>query len=281
MTSDVDTFLDLVDVVDICTPSDTHEELALVAARAGKPTICEKPLALGVAASLRVIDAFEQADVPFQVAHVVRFFPEYAAARAAVMSGQIGEPAVVRLSRVSFAPDRAADSWFADERRSGGLFFDLMIHDLDYARWIAGDVTSVYARASGGSRSHGIAILTHATGTISHIEASWAAPAPVFRTQLEVAGSRGLLQFDSEETAPIKPKLHLDTASATTGLSEIDLAVNPFEAELQHFLDVLDGGREPVLTPYDGAAAVQVAAAATTSARDGVAVSVGPLRGEV
>jgi myo-inositol 2-dehydrogenase/D-chiro-inositol 1-dehydrogenase len=279
--TDLETFLRHVDVVDICTPSDTHADFALAAARAGKPTLCEKPLSLDVAESLRIVAAFSRAGVPLQVAHVVRFSPEHIAAREAVCRGDVGDPAVIRLSRLSFAPDRGAGSWFADERRSGGLFFDLMIHDLDYARWIAGDVTQVYARASGGARGHGIALLTHASGAISHVEASWAEPAPVFRTRVEIAGSRAVIGFDSDETAPITARLHRAVAEASTALGNIDLAANPFEGELHHFLDVLEGRREPVLTALDAAAAVQLATAARESARDGVAVSISPLGGEV
>lgn len=267
-------FLDAVDVVDICTPSDTHVELALAAAKAGRPTLCEKPLTLEVASARDVVRAFAAAGVPLQVAHVVRFFPEYVAAREAVLRGEIGDPAVVRLARLSFAPDRGAESWFADERRSGGLFFDLMIHDLDYARWIAGEVTQVAARASGGPRSHGIAVLTHASGAISHIEASWAEPAPVFRTRMEIAGSRGIISCDSDETAPFIPRLHDSAAAADTALADVSLAANPFEAELRHFLDVVDGRREPVLTPADAVAAVQLAAAARRSAGEGGPVAI-------
>ncbi|MGZ4641970.1 MAG: Gfo/Idh/MocA family protein [Blastococcus sp.] len=278
--TDPEAFLAAVDVVDICTPSDTHVELALAAAAAGRPTLCEKPLSLDADEALGVVTAFERAGVPLQVAHVVRFFPEYVAAREAVVRGEIGDPAVLRLSRLTFAPDRGSDSWFADERRSGGLFFDLMIHDLDFARWVCGDVTQVYARASGGPRSHGIAVLTHASGAISHVEASWAEPAPVFRTKLEIAGSRGLIACDSDETAPIMARLHQGAESRTTALADISLAANPFEAELTHFLDVVAGRAEPVLTPLDGVAAVQLAAAARVSARDGVAVSIDRLRSE-
>jgi predicted dehydrogenase len=270
---DLDGFLAAVDAVDICTPSDTHVELALAAAAAGRPTLCEKPLSLEVDEALGVVTAFEQAGVLLQVAHVVRFFPEYVAAREAVARGEIGDPAVLRLSRLTFAPDRGADSWFADERRSGGLFFDLMIHDLDFARWVAGDVTTVYARATGGARSHGIAVLTHASGAISHVEASWAEPAPVFRTRLEIAGSRGIVSCDSDEAAPIVARLHRGAEAGTTALADVSLAANPFEAELEHFLDVVAGG-EPVITARDAVAAVQLAAAARISARDGVPVSV-------
>jgi predicted dehydrogenase len=278
--TDLGAFLAAVDVVDICTPSDTHVALALAAAAAGRPTLCEKPLSLEVAEALGVVTAFERAGVPLQVAHVVRFFPEYVAAREAVVRGEIGDPAVLRLSRLTFAPDRGSDSWFADERRSGGLFFDLMIHDLDVARWLGGDVTQVYARASGGPRSHGIAVLTHASGAISHVEASWAEPAPVFRTRLEIAGSQGIITCDSDETAPIVARLHQGAESGTTALADVSLTANPFEAELTHFLDVVAGRTEPVLTPLDAVAAVQLAAAARVSARDGVAVSIDRLRSE-
>lgn len=274
-------FLERVDVVDICTPTDTHVELALAAARAGRPTLCEKPLSLEVSEARRVVTAFERAGVPLQAAHVVRFFPEYVAAREAVLGGEIGEPAVIRLARLSFSPDRGAQSWFADEQRSGGLFFDLMIHDLDYARWIAGDVTRVHARASGGPRSYGIAVLTHASGVITHVEASWAEPAPVFRTRLEIAGSRGMVACDSDQTAPIVARLHRDAGTAGTGLGDVALATNPFEAEIQHFVDVVAGRREPVLTPRDAVAAVALAAAARQSAHHGGPVDVDALGGGV
>jgi predicted dehydrogenase len=278
--TDLGAFLAAVDVVDICTPSDTHGALALAAAAAGRPTLCEKPLSLSVAEALSVVTAFERAGVPLQVAHVVRFFPEYVAAREAVVRGEIGDPAVLRLSRLTFAPDRGSDSWFADERRSGGLFFDLMIHDLDVARWLGGDVSQVYARASGGPRSHGIALLTHGSGAISHVEASWAEPAPVFRTRLEIAGSRGIIQCDSAETVPVVARLHQGAASGTTALADVSLTANPFEAELTHFLDVVAGRAEPVLTPLDAVVAVQLAAAAWLSARDGVPVPIDRLRSE-
>jgi predicted dehydrogenase len=277
--TDLDAFLREVDVVDICTPSDTHAALARAAARAGRPTLCEKPLSLDVAEAVDVVAAFDRAGVPLQVAHVVRFFPEYVAARDAVLRGEVGAPAVTRLARLTFAPDRGADSWFADEQRSGGLFFDLMIHDLDYARWISGDVVRVQARASGGARSYGIAVLTHASGALSHVEASWAEPAPVFRTRLEIAGSRGMVGFDSDETAPIVLRLHREVASATTALADVSLADNPFETEVRHFLGVVEGRQQPVLTALDAVAAVQLAAAARTSAREGKPVRIKPLGG--
>lgn len=266
--TDLDEFLDAVDVVDICTPTHLHVSYALAAAAAGKPTLCEKPLALDSESGRRVVDAFEAAGVAFQVAHILRYSPEYAIARARVEAGDIGQPAVLRLSRRSFAPRRAGESWFADASKSGGIVFDLMIHDLDYARWVAGEVTRVYARSTSGDRTQAVAILSHETGAVSHVESSWSLPAPHFRTAFEIAGSEGLMQFSSGETTPLEVCLHDDSGGGDTGLGETDLASNPFHAEMRAFLDQLDGAA-PVMSPGDALAAVRVAAAVNRSLETG------------
>ncbi|HEX4840611.1 MAG TPA: Gfo/Idh/MocA family oxidoreductase, partial [bacterium] len=128
-----------IDVVDICTPTHLHLEFCLRAAAVSKHVICEKPLALTVAEGQRMIQACRAAGVRLLVAHVLRFFPEYRMAREIAARGDIGEPAVLRLSRCTFRP-RKADNWYVDPARSGGMMLDLMVHDFDYARWVAGDV---------------------------------------------------------------------------------------------------------------------------------------------
>ncbi len=138
-----------VDVVDVCTPTPLHHPLVLQAAAAGKAIVCEKPLARTTAQAAEMIAACEQAGVPLLVAHVVRFFPEYAVAQGIVARGEIGRVAVIRLTRASFKPN-ADDptSWFHDPAQSGGMLMDLMIHDYDYARWIGGEVETVFARSA-------------------------------------------------------------------------------------------------------------------------------------
>src|SRR5829696_8126626 len=90
-----------VDVVDICTPTHLHYEMVLAAAEAGKHVVCEKPLARTVEQGQSMIAACRRAGVKLLVAHVVRFFPEYALARSLVAAGRIGRPAVLRLARGS------------------------------------------------------------------------------------------------------------------------------------------------------------------------------------
>ncbi|MCP5100572.1 MAG: Gfo/Idh/MocA family oxidoreductase, partial [Chloroflexi bacterium] len=121
-----DAMLADVDVVDICTPTPLHHSMVLQAAAAGKDVVCEKPLARSVAQAEEMIAACETAGVKLLVAHVVRFFPEYALAKRAVDAGKIGATAVMRFSRCSFQPQKVTDNWFLDQKQSGGMMLDLM-----------------------------------------------------------------------------------------------------------------------------------------------------------
>jgi predicted dehydrogenase len=98
--------LDKVDVIDLCTPTHLHYEMVLQAAASGLHIICEKPLALTVEQAREMLLACQKAGVRLLVAHVVRFFPEYALAKAAVEGGKIGKPGVIRLSRGSYRPKK-------------------------------------------------------------------------------------------------------------------------------------------------------------------------------
>lgn len=274
-----------VDVVDICTPTHLHYEMVLQAAAAGKHIICEKPLARTAEQGQAMITACQQASVKLLVAHVVRFFPEYAQAKAVVAAGQIGRPAVIRLSRGSFRPKKPIGNWFLDFSKSGGLMLDLMIHDFDYARWLAGEVESVFARNIGQTRpdapaDYGLAILRHQNGTLSHIAGAWAYPPPTFRTRLEVAGDAGLIEFDSDTAAPInlllqKSEGNMPGGSPDVGLPASPLNESPYTTQIKEFYAAILEDRPVRVTAEDGLAAVRIALAAIHSAQTGRAVYIG------
>jgi len=275
---DLASMLPKVDVVDICTPTHLHHPLALQAAAAGKDIVCEKPLARTSAHALEMLIACRKAGVKLLVAHVVRFFNEYSLAKASVMRGDIGKPGVIRLSRGSFRPKKLAGNWFLDEAKSGGILMDLMIHDFDYARWIAGDVESVFAKkvTSGHPESpidYGLAILKHRGGALSHIAGAWAYPPPTFRTHLEIAGDAGLIEFDSADSAPIFNLIASPSGSAPdVGLPSSPVAESPYTTQIKEFYSVLLGEKQPRVAAEDGLAAVQVAEAAIQSAATGRAI---------
>ena len=136
-----------IDAVVIATATHSHHDIVIAAAQAGKPTFCEKPLALTLAetdgdATRRV----DKAGILFQVGFMRRFDAGYAAAKRQIEAGVIGQPvAALAISRDPNCPDPA----FADPANSGGLILDLAIHDIDILRWLMNDeVERVYAEGS-------------------------------------------------------------------------------------------------------------------------------------
>jgi predicted dehydrogenase len=270
--------------LDICSPTHLHHEMALKGAAAGKHIVCEKPLARTTRQAQEIVAACQRAGVQLLVAHVVRFFPEYALAHSAVIEAQIGQPAVIRLHRGSYRPKKPAGNWFLDEDKSGGILMDLMIHDYDYAHWVAGEVESVSARRvtqlhPDASVDYGLVILGHHSGALSHISGAWAYPPPTFRTHLEIAGDRGLIEFDSDGTAPIQ-NLILKTGSADApdvALPSSPVSESPYTTQIKEFYAALVDGKTARVSATDGVVAVQIAEAALQSARTGQPVKLEPL----
>lgn len=275
---DLASMLPDVDVVDICTPTHLHHEMTLQAAAAKKDIICEKPLGRTTAQAREMIEACRKAGVKLLVAHVVRFFTEYAMAKASVVRGEVGKPGVIRLNRGSFRPKKPAGNWFLDETKSGGILMDLMIHDFDYARWVAGDVESVFAKKVTTANpnapvDYGLAILKHRSGALTHIVGSWAYPPPTFRTRVEIAGDGGLIEFDSADTAPIINLVAKPSGdSPDVGLPSSPVAESPYTTQIKEFYSVLLGEKQPRIQAEDGMAAVQIAEAAIQSAATGKAI---------
>jgi predicted dehydrogenase len=297
------------DMIDVCSPTFTHKEYVLAAASAGKAVFCEKPLALSMTDGREMVEAARAAGVPFGVGHVLRFFPEYEKAAVTARSGELGELAVLRLSRCTFAPK---SGWYLDETRSGGVILDLMIHDLDFARYVAGEVTRVYASVDHGlpvsssgaapARAdeaataadpeapdvkeplgpHAYVILTHANGTLTHVEGSWRMPQPEFHTSFEISGSKGLLIFDSGESSAIVPHLAPAAGTATAAVPEVPVAASlvaedPYTRELKAFRNSVVAGKKPPIDGEEGLQALQIALAAIKSAGSGEPVEITPL----
>ena len=280
----LDAMLPDVDVIDICSPTHLHHEMVLRAAAAGKHIVCEKPLARTTAQAQEMVTACEKAGVRLLVAHVVRFFPEYALAHSAVVEEQVGRLAVIRLHRGSYRPKKPAGNWFLDEVKSGGILMDLMIHDYDFARWVAGEVESVSARRvtqlhPDAPVDYGLVILSHRSGALSHIAGAWAYPPPTFHTHLEIAGDRGLIEFDSDGTAPIH-NLILKTGGSDApdvAIPSSPVSESPYTTQIKEFYGALAEGKTTRVSATDGLAAVQIAEAAMESALTGQPVNLQPL----
>jgi predicted dehydrogenase len=133
----------LVDIVDICTANDSHAEIAIAAARAGKHVLCEKPLALNLVESEKMLAAVRKSHVKHMVLFNYRRVPAVAFARQMIDSGQLGE---IRHFRATYLQDSIADpktpmNWHLRKETSGsGAHGDLNAHLIDLARFLVGDI---------------------------------------------------------------------------------------------------------------------------------------------
>ena len=132
-----------IEAVAICSSTDTHADLIIRAAQAGKHIFCEKPISYTLKQIDAALAAVKKAGVKLQIGFNRRFDTNYARVRKAVTSGEIGKPCLVHItSRDPLPPP------IEFVRLSGGMFLDMMIHDFDMARFLTGDeVEEVYAAA--------------------------------------------------------------------------------------------------------------------------------------
>jgi len=187
---------DDVDAVAICSSTDTHAELSVRAAKAGKAIFCEKPLSLDLAEVDAVLAAVGAAGVPFMVGFNRRFDPAHQAVRDAAAEGRLGELHLVRITSRDPAPPPPEYV-----RVSGGIFLDMTIHDFDMARYVTGqEVVEVYARGevrvdpkigAEGDLDTAVVVLTHEDRTLTVIDNSREAVYG-FDQRVEAFGSAGM-----------------------------------------------------------------------------------------
>lgn len=266
------------DLVDIVTPTNTHFSIAARALNAGKDVICEKPLALTSEDAAQLVAMAEAAGRHLFPAHVVRFFPAYAALREAVKDGQIGTPAIARFFRTG--PFPAWAPWFGEADRSGGVILDLMLHDLDFAQWLMGPVEEVYAtvavRDSNPPLQIGQVSLRHAGGAISLVRGTWGAPSLTFSSSFHVGGTDGTLAYDSAAGESFAVMLPADDAeNVAVPLAASPDGTSPYTLEMESFLRVREGTASPVVTAADAVEAIALARAALESAASGQPAKVG------
>ncbi len=257
------------DAVDICLPTDRHATTALAAFAAKRHVICEKPIALRVEDALTMAAAAQAADRLLLIAHVLRFWPEYRAARDLVRAGEIGQPTAALARRLKYS----ASDPLTNRRESGGPVVDLQIHDVDFLQWCFG--TTPLRVAAAGSEYHTFSTLVFSDGAAS-IEAGSDLPAGYpFASQVEIRGDRGFLSYlyraggERVEQAGGESLLRLWRQSGTAVLP----AVPPGEAyalELEHFVDCIRR-HEPsaIITPQEAAQALQTSLALRDALKGG------------
>jgi predicted dehydrogenase len=189
-----------VDAVFITTPNSCHLGDVLLAARCGKPILCEKPMAVNADECRQMVEAARKAKVLLGIAHVFRFEESTHRLRDRVAAGQIGQPVFAR-SEFSFPGLHGhARSWINDPAiAGGGPIADVGVHSIDTLRFILQDeVVNVAARGTydekfGELETAAALTLEFSKGTLATVLASYRAE---YRTPLEIVGDAGVLEAD-------------------------------------------------------------------------------------
>lgn len=192
---------DDVDVVVVCSATDTHTPIIIEAARAGKHIFCEKPIDIDLRRIDQALEAVRAAGVKLQIGFNRRFDANFRRARRAVETGEIGTPHLLHI--ISRDPAPPPISYV---KVSGGMFVDMTIHDFDMARFLMGsEVVEVYAEAGvmvdpaigeAGDVDTAVIMLRFANGAIGTIDNSRRAVYG-YDQRVEVFGSAGSIRTEN------------------------------------------------------------------------------------
>jgi predicted dehydrogenase len=195
-----------VDVVYVATMTESHRDLVLRCAAAGKAVLTEKPMAMTHADCLAMIDACRQARVPLWVAYYRRALPRFLKVRELIDSGAIGEPRMVVIRHFHRIPTPEQMrgpfwGWRLDPKRSGGgIFFEAVGHTLDILDCILGPIASARAFAdnqTGAYAPEDIVTASFRFASGVHGSGAWCFSADCDDEGNEIVGSRGRITFST------------------------------------------------------------------------------------
>lgn len=237
-----------VHAVSICTHTPTHVELALAALDAGKHVLVEKPVALRSSEVQRLARAARGAGRVVMPAMCMRFWPGWTWLKEAIDSRAYGRVLSAVFRRLGSAPNWAPE-FYENPEQTGGVLFDLHLHDADFIRWCLGDPNAVCAA---GDLDHLTALYRFARGP-SHVvaEAGWRhAPGFGFRMTYVVRFEHATAEFDIAREAPLV--LHHEGRSSSVGLPK----ETGYEAEVRHFVACVTRGEAAARSTLDDALGV-------------------------
>jgi len=266
-----------VQIVDVTLPTYLHADAAVRAAEAGKHVICEKPMALTTSEADRMIRAARRHGVELMVAHVIRFWPEWAFLAEKVKSGEFGKVRVIRCVRLSSEPRWAWKMWLLDVKKSGGPAIDLHIHDVDFILSILGRPKSV---VSTGTIGHIFTTYHYGRNTVATAEGGWfPLQGYPFVMSYECFLDRATVKYSSDasptlsifrpDEEPYSPSLASVSAEPSTTVGNIaDIA--PYYEELKYFVGCIDRGEKPSrIRPEEARESLEVCLAEIRSLKTG------------
>lgn len=267
-----------LDAVVITTPTFTHAPLAVMAARAGKHILLEKPMALTLAECDDIINAARTAGVHLQLGFMRRFDPEFEAAYARIQAGEIGAPMLIKS--LTHGPG-LPPAWARDLQTSNGMLAEVNSHDWDCVRWLMSSnpqrVYTEVANFKGAARGvdtpnfydNVIVNLRFDSGGLGSI--SGVCPCEYgYDARVEIVGERGIMQIGSMQGQAVVVCTNRDHGLVTPIYRTWpERFAWGYIREMQHFVGCIQSGTPPRVGGEDGRWAVAGVLAGTRSFLEG------------
>ncbi|MCF7568793.1 inositol 2-dehydrogenase [Sabulilitoribacter arenilitoris] len=261
-----------IDVVVVCSPTDTHADYVEIAAKMGKHIFCEKPLDLSLQRIVEVLDVVEGSGVKLMIGFNRRFDKEFKKVKALVTEGAIGDHHLVKIT--SRDPGAPPLSYI---EKSGGLFLDMTIHDFDIARFIVSkEIDEVYARGAVlvnpaigdvGDIDTAVITLTYTDGTMAIIDNSREA-AYGYDQRVEVFGSKGMVKAENN----LHDSHQLFTSQGSQGSLPLHFFLEryaeAYKTEMSDYIKSLKNGTEVPASGNDGLQSLKIGLAAIKSLKE-------------
>lgn len=266
-------------LVDICTPTWTHEQFALEAANAKCHVLCEKPVTLTLQSLERMIGACEQNGVRFMAAQVARWWPEFITIKDYIAGGKLGDIHMIYEKRLAQHPNWA--SWHRDPLKSGGGLYDLNIHDIDFLYSCLGMPDSVYAvgwKSPSGCWNHVCTSLTWPSGAKAICETSMEMTGNYpFSVEFRGTGDKGTLVYQLTAGFNINDgagtsRFMWCPAGETETLELTAPNMDMFTGEIAEFLSAIEQNRPAAVTPEQSRDVLKIVLATAKSLEEGVRV---------
>ena len=267
-----------LDVVVICSPTDTHADYVVKAAKAGKQIFCEKPLDLSLQRVQEVLKIVDECGVKLMLGFNRRFDPEFKKIRQLISAGAIGDPQIIKIT--SRDPGPPPIDYI---KVSGGMFLDMTIHDFDMARYISGkQVKEVFAKGAvmvdpeigkAGDIDTAIITLTFEDDSMAVIDNCRKAVYG-YDQRLEVFGSKGMAM--AENNFPNNHKLY--TESGVSGDLPLHFFLERYDAsyneEMKEFIEALASSSKMPVDGQDGLLSIAIGLAAKKSVVEGRPITI-------
>ncbi|QLB12664.1 myo-inositol 2-dehydrogenase [Bisgaardia hudsonensis] len=262
-----------IDAVLVCSSTNTHAPISIEAAQAGKHIFCEKPVDANVERIKEVLSEVEKAGVKFQVGFNRRFDHNFKAIKDHVVSGKIGEPHLIRVT--SRDPDAPPIEYV---KVSGGMFFDMTIHDFDMIRYLSGsEVIEVYVAGGvlvdpeigkAGDIDTAVITLKLANGAIGVIDNSRKAVYG-YDQRAEVFGSKGAVQTANDTNSTAIYSSDTGVIAEKPKYFFLERYMQSFADEMICFVDSVVNNKPTLVNGNDGLQPVLIAIAAKKSLDEG------------